>query len=126
MLCGNNYGYGIRVLQPQDYSLKLRGKWYSAIGMLSTGGIQDVYVAEGSANGEIFLDFIRRSLISILVPFDGVSANSVVVMDKASIHHVDPVVETILSIGELIRFLPPYSPDMNPKKCLGRSNITYK
>ena len=71
-------------------------------------------IAEGSINGETFLDFIRRCLISVLVPFDGVSPNSIVVMDNASIHHVDSVVETILSVGALIRFLPPYSPGMNP------------
>ena len=63
--------------------------------------------------GKTFLDFIR-CLIPVLVPFDGVSPNSIVVMDNASIHHVDSVVETILSVGALVRFLPPYSPDMNP------------
>ena len=31
-------------------------------------------------------------------------------MDNASIHHVDSVVRTITAI---IKFLPPYSPDMN-------------
>ena len=108
------YGYGIRGLPPQDHSLKLRGKRYSAIGILSVEGIKDVYIAEGSVNGETFLDFIRRCLIPVLVPFDGVSPNSIVVMDNASIHHVDSVVETILSVGALVRFLPPYSPDMNP------------
>ena len=108
------YGYGIRGLPPQDYSLKLRGKRYSAIGILSTEGIKDVYIAEGSVNGETFLDFIRGCLIPVLVPFDGVSPNSIVVMDNASIHHVDSVVDTILSVGALVRFLPPYSPDMNP------------
>ena len=87
------YGFGIRGLQPQDYSLKLRGKRYSAIGILSTEGIKDVYIAEGSVDGETFLDFIRRCLIPVLVPFDGLSPNSVVVMDNASIHHVDSVVE---------------------------------
>jgi transposase len=35
-------------------------------------------------------------------------------MDNASIHHVDSVVDTILSVGALVGFLPPYSPDMNP------------
>ena len=108
------YGYGIRGLPPQDYSLKLRGKWYSAIGILLTEGIKDVYLAEGSIDGEMFLDFIRRCLIPVFIPFDGVSPNSIVVMDNASIHHVDLVVETILSVGALVWFLPPYSPDMNP------------
>ena len=50
----------------------------------------------------------------MLVPFDGVSPDSIVVMDNACIHHVDPEVETILSVGALVRFLPPYSPDLNP------------
>ena len=58
-----------------------------------------MYIAEGSVDGETFLDFIRRCLIPVLVPFDGLSPNSVVVMDNASIHHVDSVVETILSVG---------------------------
>lgn len=96
------YGYGIRGLPPQDYSLNLRRKRYSAIGILSTGGIKDVYIAEGSVNGETFLNFIRRCLIPVLVPFDGVSLNSIVVMDNASIHHVDSVVDTILSVGALV------------------------
>ena len=108
------YGYGIRGLPPRDYTLKLRGKRYSAVGILTTDGVEDVYLAEGGVYGEIFLDFIRRCLIPVLVPFDGVSPKSIVVMDNASIHHVDCVVETILSFGALVRFLSPYSPDMNP------------
>lgn len=47
--------------------------------------------------------------------FDGfINQHSVVILDNASIHHVDCVVDTILSIGALVRFLPAYSPDMNP------------
>ena len=72
-----------------------------------------MYIAEGSVDGETFLDFIRRCLIPVLVPFDGLSPNSVVVMDNASIHHVDSVVETIPSVGAFVRFLPPYSTDIN-------------
>ena len=129
-----NYGYGVRGLPPQDYSLKLRGKRYSAIGILTSDGVEDVHLVEGSVDGEIFLDFIRKCLIPILVPFDGVSPKSVVVMDNASIHHVDCVVETILSVGALVRFLPPYSPDMNPieevfaevKQYLQANNTTFQ
>ena len=110
------YGYGIRGLPPQDHSQKLRGKWYSAIGILSVEGIKDmyIYIAEGSVNGETFLDFVRKCLIPVLALFDGVSPNSIVVMDNASIYHVDSIVEINLSVGALVRFLPPYSPDMNP------------
>ena len=46
--------------------------------------------------------------------FNGTNQNSIVILDNASIHHVDYVVETILNVGALVKFLPPYSPDMNP------------
>ena len=46
------------------------------------------------------------------MPFDGLNHKSVVILDNASIHHVNCV--AILSVGALLRFLPPYSPDMNP------------
>ncbi len=108
------YGYGIRGQPPQDRSLILRGKRYSAIGILSTERVEDVYITDGSVNGETLLDFVQRDMLPLLMPFDGHNPNSIVIMDNASIHHVDQVVELITSVGALVRFLPPYSPDMNP------------
>lgn len=35
-------------------------------------------------------------------------------MDKCSVHDVNRVAEMIHSTGALLRFLPPYSPDLNP------------
>lgn len=35
-------------------------------------------------------------------------------MDNASIHHVNSVIHAINAVGALVRFLPPYSPDLNP------------
>ena len=43
--------------------------------------------------------------------FNGSNARSVVIMDNASIHHVEKVIE---QTGAIIQFLPPYSPDLNP------------
>ena len=108
------YGYGIRGQPPQDRSLILRGKRFSAIGILSTQGVEDVYITDGAVDSETFLDFVRRDMLPILMPFNGQNPNSVVIMDNASIHHVDEVVELITSCGALVRFLPPYPPDMNP------------
>ncbi|XP_065891697.1 uncharacterized protein [Dysidea avara] len=102
------FGYGIRGLPPQDYQLQLRGM----------EGIQDVYITEGTVNGDVFLDFIYTQLLPILRPFDERSVNSMLVMDNASIHHADDVVDAICSIGALVRFLPPYSPDYNPIECV--------
>ncbi len=35
-------------------------------------------------------------------------------MDNCSIHHVQEVKEVLQSVGVLVIFLPPYSPDYNP------------
>ena len=35
-------------------------------------------------------------------------------MDNASIHKVEHVIDLLSGVGVLIRFLPPYSPDLNP------------
>jgi len=57
---------------------------------------------EGNINGEIFTNFIARSLVPLLQPFDGKSSRSVVVMDNASIHHVDQVASLIQSTGAIL------------------------
>ena len=54
-----DYGYGIRGIPPIDHTLKLSGKRYLVIAVMSTDGVEDIYIHEGSMNGEIFLDFIR-------------------------------------------------------------------
>ena len=90
------------------------GQRISAIGVMTTRGIEDFYMVEGSVNGDIFLNFIQRCLLSVMLPFDGDNPRSVLVMDNASIHHVEAVVDLLTAAGVLIRFLPPYSPDLNP------------
>ena len=46
----------------------------------------------GSLNGDAFCEFLERSLLPQLLPFDGVNPRSVVFLDKASIYHVSPCV----------------------------------
>ena len=74
---------------------------------ISAYTLDDVYITEGSVNGDTFLHFVHTMLLPILNPFDGRSKNSVVIMDNASIHHTNSVVRTIGATGALIRFLPP-------------------
>ena len=108
------YGYCLRGLTPRTYTFKSGGRRYTQIMAMSTCGIEDVYVTEGNMDGDRFLKYVQRSLLPLLMPFDGTNPKSVVVMDNASIHHVEEVVDTIQSVGALVRFLPPYSPDLNP------------
>ena len=89
-------------------------KRISAIGVMSMCGIEDVYIYGGSVNGEVFEYFVRTTLLPPLMPYNGVNIHSVVVMDNATIHHLQRVQDIILGVGALIRFLPAYSSDLNP------------
>ena len=48
------------------------------------------------------------------MPFNGVNRHSVVIMDNASIHHMEQITDMIHGVGALVRWLPPYRPDLNP------------
>jgi len=45
--------------------LKIGGHHYSAIGIMTTDGVEDVYVTEKSVNGEKFMDFIETTLLPV-------------------------------------------------------------
>jgi transposase len=68
----------------------------------------------GNVSGEIFSQFIELNLLPHLLPFNGSNPNSIVVQDNASVHYHERVRELINSVGVLLLFLPPYSPDLNP------------
>ena len=55
-------------------------------------------------------------MLPILLPCDGHNPHSVVIMDNASIHHIDRVWEIITGVGDRLMFLPPYTPDLMPLK----------
>jgi transposase len=55
------------------------------------------------------------------MPFNGTNPNSVVIMDNCSIHHLHDVIKLIHSVGALVLFLPPYSPDLMPiEECFSK------
>ena len=65
-------------------------------------------VVDGSINGEIFRCWAEQHLIKEL------NRGDIVVMDNLSSHKVAGVAEAIGSVGARVRYLPPYSPDLNP------------
>lgn len=81
---------------------------------MSVNGILDAYVTSNTVNADIFEDFIDNSLLRHVMPFNGHNPHSVVVLDNASIHHTDNIIHILQSVGVLVHFLPPYSPDLNP------------
>jgi transposase len=65
-------------------------------------------VIEGAMNGETFLAYVERCLVPTL------RRNDIVVIDNFASHKVAGVREAIEKAGATLRFLPRYSPDLNP------------
>ena len=81
---------------------------------MSLSAMEDVYITEGSVNGDIFEDFVATCLLPQLMPFNGINTHSVVIMDNCAVHHLERITQMITSTGAILKFLPPYSPDLNP------------
>lgn len=111
----HKYGYSVRGLPLCDHRLLVRGIRYTAIPIVSMEGIHDVHLHQGTMNGDSFVGFLRSCLLPILQPFNWLNPRSVVIMDNASIHHVQEVEDLIeTQAGSKLCYLPPYSPDLNP------------
>ena len=86
------------------------GRWQTTtfVGALRSTGFVAPLTVDGPINGQIFLAWVRQHLVPTL------QAGDVVVMDNLSSHKVKGVREAIESVGAEVRYLPPYSPDLNP------------
>ena len=108
------YGYSLRGMPARVHQLQVGGRRLSAIPVLTTSAIEDVYVTSDSVDGTKFEEFLFQCLLPIILPFNGINHHSVIVMDNASIHHLERVQDLITGIGARLMFLPPYSPDLMP------------
>ena len=108
------YAYSWRGMPAVAHRLLVRGQRLSSIAIMSTSGVLDCHVVQGTVDGDVFYDFVQNDLLPHMMPFNGVNPHSVLVLDNASIHHVDGIMSMVESIGALVLFLPPYSPDYNP------------
>lgn len=63
---------------------------------------------QGATDTEVFRAYVRELLCPTLRPGDRV------VMDNLSPHKHDPTLRLIEQAGAAVRFLPAYSPDLNP------------
>jgi transposase len=65
-------------------------------------------VADGAMTGALFLKYVQEFLCPTLHPGD------LVIADNLRSHKVAGVREAVEAVGAHIRYLPPYSPDLNP------------
>ena len=86
------------------------GRWETTtfVGALRATGFVAPLTADGPINGRLFLAWVEQHLAPTLSPGD------IVIMDNLSSHKVAGVREAIEATGAELRYLPPYSPDLNP------------
>lgn len=86
------------------------GRWETTtfVGAMRPTGFIAPLCVDGAINGRVFRAWVEQHLIKALRPGD------IVVMDNLSSHKIAGVMEAIESVGAEVRYLPPYSPDLNP------------
>jgi len=75
---------------------------------LRRDGLVAPFVLDGPMNGDAFRIYVEQFLVPTLKPGD------IVVMDNLPAHKGDDVRRLIDEAEAELRFLPPYSPDLNP------------
>lgn len=86
------------------------GHWKTTtlIAALGIDGMPCSTVVDGAVNGDVFEAFVEQVLVPQLKPGD------IVIMDNLSAHKRARTRELIEARDAELRYLPPYSPDLNP------------
>ena len=88
------------------------GHWkrLTILGALAADGLVAVMTVAAATTTQVFLAFIERVLLPALRERPG----CLVVMDNLAPHKAQPVRAAFEAAGVAYRYLPPYSPDLNP------------
>lgn len=86
------------------------GHWRTTtmISSMRLDGTTACMTIEGATNTEVFYAYVREVLVPSLRPGD------IVVMDNLGAHKNERTIALIEAAGAEVRFLPAYSPDLNP------------
>ena len=86
------------------------GHWQSStfIAALRAESITAPFLIEGAVNAEVLTAYLEQVLCPELCRGD------IVVLDNLSTHKIPSVAALISARGATVRYLPPYSPDLNP------------
>jgi len=86
------------------------GHWQSStfIAALRAESLTAPFLIEGAVNAAVFTAYLAEVLCPELRRGD------VVVLDNLSTHKIPSVAALVAACGATVRYLPPYSPDLNP------------
>ncbi len=85
-------------------------RWQTStfIAGLRVTGLTAPGVIDGAMDGDTFLAYVEQILVPTL------QCGDIVIADNLAAHHVEGVQQLIDAAGATLRYLPPYSPDLNP------------
>ena len=78
------------------------------ISALRVDGSTADMVVDSATDGAVFLTYVEKILAPTL------NEKDIVIMDNLAAHKMSAIVTAIEATGAEVRFLPPYSPDLNP------------
>jgi transposase len=86
------------------------GHWKTItfVAALRHNGITAPFVLDGSMTGETFQAYVEQFLAPTLM------RKGIVILDNLSAHKAPGIREAIEAAGATLRYLPQYSPDLNP------------
>ena len=102
------YGRAARGVRCVAYVPQAHWHTTTFVGALRAGGLVAPLVLDGAVNGQVFRAWVEQFLAPEL------RCGDIVVMDNLGSHKVAGVRQAIEAQGAELRYLPPYSPDLNP------------
>jgi len=104
---GLSYGYSPINSKAYRTVSANRGKNISLMCSINTEGLLEYELIDGAYNSTKFLLFIQTKILQHL------TARNILIMDNVRFHKVSEVIQLIQSTGCGVKFLPPYSPQLN-------------
>jgi transposase len=86
------------------------GHWRTStfLAALRQDQITAPFLVDGPVDAEVFLVYLQQVLVPCLRPGD------TLILDNLATHKVQGVQSLLAAKGVALRYLPPYSPDLNP------------
>ncbi|MGZ5574456.1 MAG: IS630 family transposase [Methylobacter sp.] len=102
------YGRALGGARCQDSAPAGHWQTLTFIASLRADGIRAPWCVDQAMNGDAFKEYCRSQLGPTLKPGD------IVICDNLPAHKVAEVQDIIQAQGATLKYLPPYSPDLNP------------
>jgi transposase len=105
-----SYGYSEKNTKAYKNVPANRGQNVSCMCVITMDGLIAFEYKRGAYNGESFINFIENKLSM----FFWSNPEKILIMDNARFHHSRDVLQKLNSLGINHKFLPAYSPQLNP------------